>query len=66
VRQCYHQQSSCDSMSKETRKAEKKADDFKSVARRIECDEDKETFERKLGKIARQKLTTTAKNERQQ
>jgi hypothetical protein len=30
----------------------KYADDFVSVARRLECDEDKERFERKLGKIA--------------
>lgn len=34
--------------------AEKAGDDFLSVARRIECDEDKELFEAKLGKIARQ------------
>lgn len=29
------------------------SDDFASVARRLECDEDKERFEEKLGKIAR-------------
>lgn len=28
------------------------ADDFASVARRLECDEDKERFEERLGKIA--------------
>jgi hypothetical protein len=28
-------------------------DDFKSVASRLECDEDKEAFEEKLGKIAK-------------
>lgn len=28
-------------------------DDFKSVAKRLECDEDKERFEKKLGKIAK-------------
>lgn len=31
-------------------------DDFKSVARRLECDEDRIAFEKKLGKIARAKL----------
>jgi hypothetical protein len=30
-------------------------DDFVSVARRLECDEDKGRFEKKLGKIARAK-----------
>lgn len=34
---------------------EKNTDDFVSVARRLECDEDKERFETKLRKIARQK-----------
>jgi hypothetical protein len=29
-----------------------KADDFKSVAKRLECDEDRGRFEAKLGKIA--------------
>jgi len=32
-----------------------KPDDFKSVARRLECDEDKARFEAKLGEIARAK-----------
>ena len=36
----------------EAMKAEQK-DDFESVARRLGCDEDKESFEKKLGKIAR-------------
>lgn len=31
------------------------ADDFKSVARRLGCDEDKERFEAKLGKIVKAK-----------
>jgi hypothetical protein len=31
-------------------------DDFVSVARRLECDEDKGRFEEKLGKIAKAKL----------
>jgi hypothetical protein len=31
-------------------------DDFISVARRLGCDEDKATFEKKLGKIARAKV----------
>lgn len=30
-------------------------DDFKSVAKRLECDEDKARFEKKLGKIAKAK-----------
>lgn len=30
-----------------------KKDDFESVAKRLECDEDKERFEKKLGKIAK-------------
>ncbi len=34
-------------------KARKPPDDFVSVARRLECDEDKRRFEAKLGKIAR-------------
>jgi hypothetical protein len=34
-------------------KANKPADDFVSVARRLECDEDKVTFEAKLAKIAK-------------
>jgi len=32
-----------------------KSDDFKSVARRLGCDEDKAAFEKKLGKIAKAK-----------
>jgi hypothetical protein len=32
-----------------------KPDDFATVARRLECDEDKERFEKKLGKIAKAK-----------
>lgn len=40
---------------KQSRKAKPspKADDFLTVARRLECDEDKERFEKKLGKIAK-------------
>lgn len=37
-----------------------KSDDFKSVARRLECDEDKVAFEKKLGKIAK---ATKTKNQ---
>ena len=39
-------------------KAKKKVlpQDFKSVAKRLECDEDKARFEAKLGKIAKAKL----------
>jgi hypothetical protein len=36
-------------------KAQSRPDDFVSVARRLECDEDKKRFEAKLGKIARAK-----------
>ena len=32
-----------------------KSDNFESVARRLECDEDKARFEAKLGKIAKAK-----------
>jgi hypothetical protein len=37
-------------------------DDFKSVARRLECDEDKGRFEAKLGKIAKARLPHKAGN----
>ena len=30
-------------------------DDFESVAKRLECEDDKEAFEKKLGKIAKAK-----------
>ena len=33
-------------------------DDFASVAKRLECDEDKERFEKNLGKIARSAAIT--------
>lgn len=36
----------------------KKPDDFASVARRLECDDDKAAFEKKLGKIAKAKPKT--------
>jgi hypothetical protein len=36
-------------------------DDFESVARRLECDEDKARFEAKLGKIAKAKPTQASK-----
>jgi hypothetical protein len=35
----------------------KKDDSFESVAKRLECDEDRERFEEKLGKIAKTKST---------
>lgn len=35
--------------------SKKPPDDFKSVARRLECDEDKTRFENALGKIAKAK-----------
>jgi hypothetical protein len=34
-------------------KSQTKNDDFVSVAKRLECDEDKAAFESKLGKIAK-------------
>jgi hypothetical protein len=36
-------------------------DDFKSVAKRLDCDDDKATFEAKLGKIAKAKPRDDAK-----
>jgi hypothetical protein len=36
-------------------------DDFKSVAKRLGCDPDKAAFEKKLGKIAKARPTSTAK-----
>ena len=37
------------------RSSGRQPDDFVSVARRLECDEDKGRFEEKLGKIAKAK-----------
>ena len=43
-------------MPKPKKKVAKKAgDDFESVSRRPECDEDKERFEAKLGNLAKAK-----------
>lgn len=39
------------------------ADDFKSVAKRLQCDEDKERFEAKLGKLAKAKDRAAPKAE---
>jgi hypothetical protein len=36
-----------------TKSNKKKPDDFKSVAKRLECDDDKARFEAKLGKLAK-------------
>lgn len=36
-------------------------DDFESVAKRLGCDDDKERFEAKLGKIAKAKPKTAKK-----
>ena len=38
--------------------------DFVSVARELECDEDKERFERQLEKIAKAKVTAPIKGSR--
>jgi len=46
-------------MRKARTKATEKSADFASVARRLECDEDKGRFEKKLGKIARAKPAPT-------
>jgi hypothetical protein len=43
-------------MPKAKNETEKPSDDFESVARRLGCDDDKERFEKKLGKIGRAKL----------
>lgn len=40
---------------KKLQKKSTKSDDFEFVARRLECDEDKAAFEKKLGKIAKAK-----------
>ena len=37
------------------RSSRKIDDDFESVAKRLECDEDKKRFEEKLGKLAKAK-----------
>ena len=37
------------------------SDDFESVAKRLECDDDKEAFEKKLGKIAKAKPAKEAR-----
>ncbi|MDB6098455.1 MAG: hypothetical protein JWN58_1158 [Gammaproteobacteria bacterium] len=44
---------------KTPRNPSRNADDFESVAKRLECDEDKGRFEAKLGKIARAKPSET-------
>ncbi len=43
------------------RRRKSRADDFVSVARRLECDEDKGRFEAKLGKIAQAKPNAAEK-----
>jgi hypothetical protein len=40
-------------VSQDKRALSRKSDDFLSVARRLECDEDKRRFEAKLAKIAK-------------
>jgi hypothetical protein len=42
-------------LSKKTPRTNKTKDDFKSVAKRLECDDDKARFEKKLGKLAKAK-----------
>ncbi len=48
---------------KKSRK-QKQPDDFKSVAKRLGCDENKAAFEKKLGKIARSQKSASAKGRR--
>ena len=48
-----HQTKAPKDKSKPRPESDRLADDFVSVARRLECDEDKATFEEKLGKIAK-------------
>ena len=48
-------------MSLKNKKTSSKPDDFKSVAKRLGCDEDKARFEAKLGKIAKAKPAGHAK-----
>jgi hypothetical protein len=43
-------------------KGQLKSDDFQSVARRIECDEDKGRFEAKLAKIATAKVSAKTRS----
>jgi hypothetical protein len=51
--------------SKQTSQSQRKTlDDFISVARRFGADEDKATFEAKLAKIAKAKVTTPIKGSR--
>ena len=38
-----------------TKRKSQRADDFESVAKRLGCDDDKDRFEAKLGKIAKAK-----------
>lgn len=45
-------------------KQPKTKSDFVSVARELECDEDKGRFERKLAKIAKAKVTAPIKGSR--
>jgi tetrahydromethanopterin S-methyltransferase subunit G len=48
-------------MTKKIPCAVKNQDDFKSVAKRLECDEDKGRFEAKLGKIAKATVPAAGK-----
>jgi hypothetical protein len=51
-----------DRMNRQTnQKLARKSNDFESVARGLWCDEDKEQFEKKLGKIAKAKTALEPK-----
>jgi hypothetical protein len=50
------------SKDKKSNKRPKLGDDFESVAKRLGCDDDKDRFEAKLGKIAKAKPTAAIRN----
>lgn len=48
-------------MTKKQKNEKPLSDDFASVAKRLECDDDKARFEAKLGKLAKAKPATAKK-----
>jgi len=48
-------------VTKTPKKKPKSPQDFESVAKRLECDEDKGRFEKKLGKLAKAKVVEKSK-----
>ena len=47
-----------------TARSKSQADRFRETARQLECDEDKERFEEKLGRLAKAKPAPKPKTER--